>query len=100
MQSIDYSTFPKRHILCVDMKSFYASCAAIKKGLDHLTTYLAVVSDVKRKGSVVLAASPALKRDYNIRTGSRLFEIPSYEKIVIVPAEMQLYLKISIEITR
>ena len=82
------------------MKSFYASCAALKKGLDPLTTHLAVVADINRKGSVVLAASPALKRDYGIRTGSRLFEIPHHEKIITVPAEMHLYLQVSVEVTR
>ncbi|WP_217587063.1 DNA polymerase thumb domain-containing protein [Lentibacillus saliphilus] len=90
----------ERHVLCVDMKSFYASCAAMAKGLDLLTTYLAVVADINRKGSVVLAASPALKRDFGIRTGSRLFEIPDHEKIVIVSAQMKLYLRVSTEITR
>src|SRR5699024_7027753 len=56
--------------------------------------------DINRKGSVVLAASPALKRDYGIRTGSRLFEIPHHEKIITVPAEMHLYLQVSVEVTR
>ena len=31
------------------------------KGLDPLTTKLAVVADTKRQGSVVLAATPKLK---------------------------------------
>jgi len=87
-------------ILCIDMKSFYASCTALKKGLDPLTTYLAVVADIKRQGSVVLAATPALKRDFDIQTGSRLFEIPRHEKIIIAQAEMKLYLQVSAEVIR
>src|SRR5690625_216030 len=97
---INDQTFPQRNILCVDMKSFYASCAAIKQGLDPLTTPLAVVGDLQREGSIVLAATPILKRNYGIKTGSRLFEIPKDENIVIVPAEMNLYLRISVEVTR
>ncbi|HLS06308.1 MAG TPA: UV damage repair protein UvrX [Bacillota bacterium] len=97
---INDQTFPQRNILCVDMKSFYASCAAIKQGLDPLTTPLAVVGDLQREGSIVLAATPSLKRNYGIKTGSRLFEIPKDENIVIVPAEMNLYLRISVEVTR
>lgn len=97
---IDYNSFPKRDILCVDMKSFYASCAAVTKGLDPLTTKLAVVADIKREGSIVLAATPPLKKELGIRTGSRLFEIPKNEDIVIVPAQMSTYLQISTEITR
>ncbi len=41
------------------------------KGLDPLTTKLAVVADTKRQGSVVLAATPKLK-ELGIKTGSRL----------------------------
>jgi len=100
MGAINYKSFPERNILCVDMKSFYASCAAVKQGLDPLTTYLAVVGDLKRDGSIVLAATPALKRDYGIKTGNRLFEIPQDDKIIITPAEMNLYLRVSVEVTR
>lgn len=97
---IDYHTLPNRNILCIDMKSFYASCAALAKGMDPLTAYLAVVGDTNRRGSVVLAATPALKHDFGIRTGSRLFDIPDHEKIVTVSAQMNLYLQVSAEITR
>ncbi|HEX6594378.1 MAG TPA: UV damage repair protein UvrX [Bacillota bacterium] len=97
---IDYTAFNERNILCIDMKSFYASCAALMQGLDPLTAHVAVVADTNRQGSVVLAATPALKRDYRIRTGSRLFEIPSDENIVVVSAQMNLYLQVSTEITR
>ena len=69
---MDYSQFPNRSILCVDMKSFYSSCSAVMLGLNPMTCYLAVVGNKDRQGSVVLAASPALKRAFNINTGSRL----------------------------
>ena len=59
---IDYSQFPNRSIMCVDMKSFYASCSAVMLGLDPMTCYLAVVGNTERPGSVVLAASPAMKK--------------------------------------
>jgi len=97
---IDYNVFPNRHILCIDMKSFYASCAALAKGLKPLTVRLAVVADLNRKGSVVLAATPELKKEYGIRTGSRLFEIPDDDQIVVVSAQMNLYLQVSTEISR
>lgn len=98
--NIDYYALPRRNILCIDMKSFYASCAALINGLDPLTTYLAVVADVNRKRSVVLAATPALKRDFGIRTGNRLFEVPHDDRIILVSAQMSLYLQVSMEITR
>ncbi len=70
---MDYSQFPKRAILCIDMKAFYASVAAVMLGLDPMSCYLAVVGSTDRQGSVVLAASPRMKKDFKIKTGSRLY---------------------------
>src|SRR5690606_34775305 len=97
---IDYRKLPHEKILCVDMKSFYASCSAVMEGLDPLNCYLAVVGNKEQRGSVVLAASPLLKKDFGIKTGSRLFEIPDDRRIQIVEAKMATYLRISTEITR
>src|SRR3954451_18182464 len=97
---IDYSAMPKSKILCVDMKSFYASCSAVIEGLDPLNCYLAVVGEKKRQGSIVLAASPRLKKEFGIKTGSRLFEIPDDPRIQVVEPKMATYLRISTEITR
>lgn len=97
---VDYSKLPRSSILCVDMKSFYASCSAVMEGLDPLECYLAVVGAKERKGSVVLAASPKLKKEFGIKTGSRLFEIPDDPRIQIVEPKMSVYLRISLEITR
>lgn len=97
---IDIPSLPDRKILCVDMKSFYASVSAIRLGLDPLICYLVVVADTERSGSVVLAASPMMKKVFGIRTGSRLFEIPKDPKIHIVNAEMKTYLEASTAITK
>lgn len=97
---INYDELPHHSILCIDMKSFYASCAAVMRGLDPLECYLAVVGNLQQKGSVVLAASPKLKKDFGIRTGSRLFEIPKDDRIMIVEAQMAAYLKTSAAIIK
>ncbi|MBU9714735.1 DNA polymerase thumb domain-containing protein [Evansella tamaricis] len=96
---VDYGSFPKRTILCIDMKSFYASCAAVALGLDPLTCHLGVVGDKNRDGSVILAATPALKRDFGIKTGNRLFEVPKDSRIQLVNATMATYLNISVQVT-
>ncbi|OUB44798.1 hypothetical protein BK740_12625 [Bacillus thuringiensis serovar argentinensis] len=57
----DYSLLPNRKICFVDLKSFYASVSCVKRGLDPRYTKLAVVGDVNRSGSIVLAATPPLK---------------------------------------
>ncbi|MGR6115437.1 Y-family DNA polymerase [Aeribacillus composti] len=97
---MNYESFPKRHILCIDMKSFYASCAAVILGLDPLTAHIAIVGDKERTGSIVLAASPKLKEDFGIQTGSRLFQIPNDPRIRLITPKMATYLRISAEITR
>ena len=43
---IDYRTLPRHHVLCLDMKSFFASCECVRRGLDPEEAYLAVVGDV------------------------------------------------------
>jgi DNA polymerase V len=99
-QMIDYNEMPEQQILCVDMKSFYASCAAVMEGLDPLESYIAVVGDRDRQGSIVLAASPRMKKEFGIKTGSRMFEIPKDPRIHLLEPKMATYLRISTEITR
>lgn len=82
------------------MKSFYASCHCVLLNLNPLQTYLVVVGDLQFSGSVVLAASPLMKSKYNIKTGSRLYEIPRLKHIHIVEAKMGYYLDMSMKITR
>ncbi len=98
--SVDYSGLPHQKILCIDMKSFYASCSAVMMGLDPLDCYLAVVGDQSRQGSIVLAASPKLKQDFGIKTGARMYEIPRDDRICLVEPKMATYVRISMEITK
>ncbi|WML25698.1 UV damage repair protein UvrX [Neobacillus sp. OS1-33] len=97
---VDYSVLPQNKILCVDMKSFYASCSAVMRGLDPMECYLAVVGQKERQGSIVLAASPRMKKEFGIKTGSRMFEIPKDPRIQIVEPKMATYLRIATEISR
>lgn len=64
-----------------------------------MTTKLAVVGDKNRQGSVVLAASPELKK-LGIKTGSRLYEIPQQRDIYIFDPTMKVYLDYSAAISR
>ena len=59
---MDYGQLPNRVIICIDMKSFFASVSSVIRGLNPLKTRLAVVGNVKRSGSVVLAAIPLIKK--------------------------------------
>lgn len=94
----DYNQCQHRDILCIDLKSFFASVSCILNGLDPMTTKLAVVGNTKRQGSVVLAATPPLKK-LGIKTGSRLFEIPHRNDIFVTNPKMKTYLNISTKIS-
>lgn len=91
--------FPVRTTLCIDMKSFYASIAARQLGLDPMSACIAVVGAEDFDGSIVLAASPEMKRRFRIKTGNRRFDIPEHPDIHIVNAEMLTYLEVSVSIT-
>jgi len=97
---VDYSSYPRNDVLCIDMRSFYASVEAVRLGYDPMKVMLAVVGDPSRSGSIVLAASPTLKKRYGISNVSRFYELPDDPNIVIVPAHMGDYLKKSVEITK
>lgn len=98
---INYDELPHNQILCVDMKSFYASCSAVMRGLDPMECYLAVVGNKEQPSSIVLAASPKLKKEFGVKSASsRLFEIPEDSKIQVVEAQMSTYLKISTELIK
>ena len=96
----DYTKMPNRSILIIDARSFYASAHASLLGVDPLTAYLAVVGDPDRSGSIILAASIALKRDFGVKNVSRLYEIPKDSRIQIVKAQMGKYLEKSLQITK
>ncbi|WP_088079271.1 hypothetical protein [Bacillus mycoides] len=94
----DYSKCMNRMIFCIDLCSFFASCACVMRGLDPLKVKLAAVGDVNRKGAIVLAATPELKK-LDISTATRLYEIPKDPNIIIVNATMRRFVEISNQIT-
>ncbi|WP_411347019.1 hypothetical protein [Paenibacillus sp. WLX2291] len=95
---IDYTKLKDNKVICADAKSFFATVEIFSRGLDPMKSMLAVVGDLSRRGSVVLASSHALKERYHIKTGSRLYEIPDDRRIHIVPARMSLYIDQSMQI--
>ena len=95
-----YENLPDRKIVCLDMRSFYASCAAADEGLDVMTTPIAVIGNLEQRGSVVLAASPPMKKKFGVKTGTRLFEIPDHPEIRLIQPKMGLFVRVSMEITR
>ncbi|MCI8575905.1 MAG: Y-family DNA polymerase [Bacilli bacterium] len=86
-----------RHILCIDLKSFFASCECIDRGLDAFTTPLVVANPNQGNGAITLAVTPFLK-NLGIKGRTRLYEIPKHISYKIVRPRMSLYLKKSEEV--
>ena len=101
----DYSKEPSRDILCIDCKSFYASCEAVSLGYNPLKVKLVVMSypsdSKKERGSgLILASTPEAKKAYNISNVSRARDLPyPYpDDLVIVAPRMNLYMAINKQI--
>ncbi|MBK3495463.1 UV damage repair protein UvrX [Viridibacillus sp. YIM B01967] len=95
-----YENMPRRSIMCIDMCCFYASCIASLEHLDVMKTPIAVVGNFNQKGSIVLAASPMMKTCFQVKTGTRLYEIPKHPDIRLFEPKMEFFIRISMEITR
>lgn len=87
----------ERHIMCIDLKSFYASCECVERNINPFTTPLVVANPNQGKGAITLAITPYLKNK-GIKSRTRLYEIPPWIKYEIVKPRMSLYVAKSKEI--
>lgn len=86
----------ERSIICIDLKSFFASCECLVRNLDPFTTPL-VVCDPNRNGAITLAVTPYLKQ-IGVKGRSRVYELPKNINIIKVPPRMSLYIQKSKEV--
>lgn len=86
-----------RTFMCIDLKSFFASCECVDRGLDPFTTPLVVASTTQGNGAITLAITPVLKKQ-GIKSRCRLYEIPKDVKYMIVDPRMKLYQQKSKEV--
>ncbi|RTX85446.1 DNA repair protein, partial [Mammaliicoccus vitulinus] len=92
-----YRLRENRYILCIDQSSFFANVSCVSKGINPVEHKLAVISDTKRQGAIVIDATEPLK-GIGIETGSRLFEIPHRSDIYIINPNMNHYVNDSLAI--
>lgn len=86
-----------RNILCIDLKSFYASVECAILGLDPFETPLVVADKSRGDGSIVLAVTPYLKR-LGMPSRCRIHELPQDIPIIFQKPRMELYLEYSTKI--
>ena len=87
----------KRNILCIDLKSFFASCECIERGLNPFTYPLVVANPKQGNGAITLAVTPYLKKQ-GVKSRGRLYEIDKNIKYDIAKPRMSLYIAKSKEV--
>ena len=70
------------NIICIDLKSFYASVECVDRGLDPLDTNLTVADESRTEKTICLASSPSLNKFCGVGGRARLFEVVSAAKQV------------------
>lgn len=87
----------ERNILCIDLKSFFASVECVERNLDPFTTPLIVADPSRKGGAITLAVTPYMKA-LGVPSRGRVFEIPKNIKYITAPPRMSLYVKKSKEV--
>lgn len=82
----------ERMYVCIDLKSFYASVECVERGLNPLTTNLAVADPERSEKTICLAISPSMKA-LGIQNRCRVFQIPKGVKYIMAPPRMKLYME-------
>ena len=85
-----------RKIICIDLKSFFASCECIERNLDPFTTPL-VVAEPNRRGAITLAVTPYMK-SLGVPSRGRIYEIDKRIKYITAKPRMSLYINKSKEV--
>lgn len=86
-----------RVIICIDLKTFYASVECIERNLDPFNTNLVVADPDRGKGTICLAVSPKLKM-LGVKNRCRVFEIPQNIKYITAKPRMNKYIEYSANI--
>lgn len=94
----DYDLEPRSDYLCIDCRSFYASCEAVMRGLDPLKAILVVLSGGDRPGGLILSASPKAKELLGVSNVTRRSEVPYHPDLIFAPPRMKEYIAINLKI--
>lgn len=83
----------------IDLKSFYASCECVARGLDPFTTPLIVSDPERNESSIVMSSSPFLKEKYHIPNVCRRRDVPkSIPGLIIAQPRMAHYIETSAKV--
>ena len=80
----------ERHIISIDLKSFFASVECVNRNYDPFKVPLVVADTSRGNGAMTLAVSPYL-RNLGVSSRCRVFELPKNIKIIYAKPRMKLY---------
>ena len=84
-------------IAVIDLKAFYSFVECVERGLNPLTTPLAVCDASRGDGTIVLSVSPYLK-EMGVPSRCRKRELPDIPGMIFATPRMELYIKKSAEV--
>lgn len=99
-----YELEPHRDYAFIDMKSFYASCELVSRGLHPLRDLLIVMSTTDNTSGLILASSPAAKRILGVRNVARKWDLPTEQEnprvkdLIVAPPRMRYYIAENLKI--
>jgi DNA polymerase V len=82
----------------IDLKSFYASCECSVRHLDIFTTPLVCCDPYRSSSSIVMSATPYLKKKYGIPNVCRRRDLPIVPGMIYAVPRMSFYLKMSAKV--
>jgi DNA polymerase V len=85
-------------IAVIDLKSFYASCECACRHLDIFKTPLVCCDPYRSASSVVMSATPYLKKKYGVPNVCRRRDLPQVPGMIFAVPRMSYYLKISAKV--
>ena len=84
---------PRRKVMVIDSKSFYASVESVDRSLNPLQSLLVVMSQQENtNGGLVLAASPRAKKELGVKNVMRQRDVPYDPRLIIVNPRMNRYI--------
>ena len=82
----------------IDLKSFYASCECVLRGLDIFTTPLVVADKSRSINSIVMSVTPYLKERYHVPNVCRIQDLPELKEMIFATPRMAKYVEISAKV--
>ena len=82
----------------IDLKSFYASCECAARGLDLFSTPLVVADKSRSRNSIVMSATPYLKKEYGVPNVCRIGDLPDVPNLIFATPRMSYYVEMSAKV--